>query len=159
MNYGNMQWSREQIWSTLFQMWSVPCLANGLVTASRSVVHYINVDHALMPAAYQFQKGESWKRVRGLPPAIVLKGEILLYADSPIPNPQVPQSTILNTMLDIIQSTLGDASPDNNQTLQNTPGIQHVWIEDNVQIYEGVLVNTSIVIIPIHILVGSNAAT
>jgi hypothetical protein len=153
---GTMLWSREQVWAAVFAAWSAPCLAAGLKTASRVVRHYTEVDQGDMPYAAQLQKGEVWKRVRGLPPAIELRGEILIYTHSEQNNPANPQSGIINAMLDILQQSLGDVTPDNNNTLGQTPGVQHIWIEDNIQIYEGILVNTSIAIVPVHILVGSN---
>lgn len=155
-----MLWSRESVWAAVFSAWSTPLLASGaLATASRVVRHFSEVDRALMPAAYQLEKGEQWKRVRGMPPAIQMRGEILVYAVSAQNDDSNPQSTPINNILDSLQNSLGDVSPDNNNTLAQTPGVQHIWIEDGVQIFEGILVNTSIAIVPVHILVGSNVGS
>lgn len=145
--------NRELVWAALFTKLQGVAAAAGFKTVSRHVKHYADVTAAQRPAVYQFQKGESWKRVRNFPPVITLKGEWLAYLNANPDNPQDIASTAINNLLNACEEALAPpVAPDNNQTLGLPNIVQHAWIEDGVEVYEGVLLDTSIVIIPIHIL-------
>lgn len=145
--------NRETVYAALFSKLQGIATSAGIKTVSRHVKHYADVPAAQRPAAYQFQKGETWKRVRNFPPVITLKAEWLLYLNANPTNNLDIASKAINNILDAVEEALAPPiSPDNNQTLGLPNIVQHAWIEDGVEIYEGVLLDTSIVIVPIHIL-------
>lgn len=144
---------REAIYAALYAKLP-PLVTAGLAkTTSRHVKHFSDVPGAQRPAIYQFQKGETWKRRRGFPPLITLRAEWLIYTTANPDNPATLASTAINRILNAVEEAMAPpVSPDNNQTLGLPSIVQHAWIEDGVEIYEGVLLDTSICIVPIHIL-------
>jgi hypothetical protein len=122
------------------------------VTVTRSVKHYSEVSQALMPYVGILQKGESAVRKRGLDAKVTLQAVLLIYTNGK-KIPGVAASTIINNILDTLDNVLDpDALPGNTQQL-GLPGIvEHAWIEGKVEIYEAILVDTSICIVPVHIL-------
>lgn len=125
------------------------------VTVSRSVKHYKDVDAAQMPYCGILQKGEQVVRKRGLDAKVTLQAVLLIYTQGSPDGPDggTPASTVINNILDTLDNILDpDALPGNTQQL-GLPGIvEHAWIEGKVEIYEAILVSTSIAIVPIRIL-------
>jgi hypothetical protein len=123
------------------------------VTVSRSAQHYSKVDPlSQMPAVFQLQKGEQVVRKRGLNEKVTLMAELLIYTAATQDN-STPASTAINNIIDTIDNALSaNIAPNNNQTLGMPEVVEHAWIEGKVEIYEGILLNISIAIVPIHIL-------
>jgi hypothetical protein len=146
--------NREQIYAALFTKLQGVQSAGAALTVSRHVKHYGDVPIEQRPAVFQFQKGEQWKRLRGFPPVITLKAEWLAYIAANPDDPTTVSSTAINNLIDAVENALAPSpvAPNNNQDLGLPDVVQHAWIEDGVEVYEGVLLDTSIVIIPIHIL-------
>lgn len=145
---------REQVYVALFGFIQQALTASPTpaVTVSRSAQHYSKVPQDNMPAVFQLQKGENFTRKRGLDPKNVLSAELLVYTAGS-EDGAVAASTAINNIIDTIDAALSvDTMPDNNQTLGLPDIVQHAWIEGRIEIYEAILVQTSIAIIPIHIL-------
>jgi hypothetical protein len=149
-----MSVNREQIYAALFTFVQKALTGSPTpaVTVSRSAKHYSAVPQENMPAVFQLQKGEQFMRKRGLDEKVILKCELLVYTAG-TNDPDIAASTQINNILTTIDSALlSGIMPDNNQTLGLPDQVQHAWIEGNVEIYEAILVETSIAIVPIHIL-------
>lgn len=145
---------RETVYAALFSFVQKALTGSPTppVTCSRNAQHYTAVPPDMMPAVFQLQKSESVIRKRGLDGKFTLKAVLLVYT-SGSNEPDIAASTAINNIIDTIDNALSTGiMPDNNQTLGLPEMIQHAWIEGNIEIYEAILVNTSIAIIPIHIL-------
>ncbi len=145
---------REAVYAALFAFVQEALNSAGFpaVTASRSAQHYSNVGAESMPAIFQLQKGELVIRKRGLDEKVTLQCELLVYTAGS-QDGVTPASTAINNIIDTIDTALSsDTTPENNQNLGMPDVVQHAWIEGKVEVFEAILVNTSIAIIPIHIL-------
>lgn len=146
--------NREQVYAALFSF-----VQNALtgsptpaVTVSRVPQHYANVSVDLMPAVYQVQKGEAVVRKRGLNAKYEFTSELLIYAVG-TQDGVTPASTAINNILDTIDTALSPTPvPDNTQHLGLFGIVEHAWIEGKVEIYEAILNQISVAIVPIHIL-------
>lgn len=151
----NFPFSREPIYAALFAL--VDGAATSAVTpaqtVSRVTKHY--TQSGPMPAVYQLQKGELATRKRGFPAKFLFKVELLLYTQGSADG-LTPASTAINNIVDAVEAALAPAPGPgtNNQTLGGL--VEHCWIEGAIETYEAILVQTSITIVPIHILVTGN---
>lgn len=146
--------SRETVYAALFSFVQKALTGSPTppLTVSRNAKHYTAVPQAEMPAVFQLQKSESVIRKRGLDGKFTLKAVLLVYTAGSNDD-TVAASTAINNIIDTLDNALSTGiMPDNNQTLGLPGVVQHAWIEGNVEIYEAILVNISIAIIPIHIL-------
>lgn len=126
-----------------------PALA---VTVSRKAQHYSDVPAENMPAVFILQKGEQAVRKRGLDAKVTLQAVLLVYTVGS-DDPGVAASTQINNILDTLDNVLDpDALPGNTQQLGLPGVVEHAWIEGKVEIFEAILVKTSIAIVPVHIL-------
>lgn len=147
--------SREAVYAALEtfiqKALSAPTFAKA-VTVTRKVQHYSAVQPAQLPYVGILQKGETAIRKRGLDAKLTLQCVLLVYTQGSN-SPDVAASTIINNILDTLDNVLDpDSLPGNTQQL-GLPGIvEHAWIEGKVEIYEAILVDKSIAIVPVHIL-------
>jgi hypothetical protein len=146
---------REAVYAALFSFIQSALTGSPTpaVTVSRSAQHYSNVDpQSQMPAVFQLQKGEVAVRKRGLDEKVTLSAVLLIYTAAS-QDGEVAASTAINNIIDTIDNALSTGlAPENNQNLGLPEVVQHAWIEGKTEIYEGILLNVSIAIVPIHIL-------
>ena len=138
--------NRELIYQTLF---AKVAAATGFVTASRRLRHWSDVAAAEQPALFQVQKTESVRRDPGLPPRWLLAADLFVYAQAP--DDATSPATVINPLLDAIETALAPGAVDNLQTLGGL--VAHCWIAGRVETDEGVLGGQAVAIVPIEILV------
>ena len=137
--------NREPIYSALFA--EVAAAAN-FVTVSRRLRHWSDVGPAEQPALFQAQKGETAKRMRGLPPRWTLEVDLFVYAQSP--DELTAPATVLNPLIDAIETALAPQG-----AVQTLGGLaSHAWIAGKIETDEGVLGGQAVAIVPIEIVVG-----
>lgn len=138
---------RETIQAALFQRLSaIP----GFATSSRRLKHWADVAPAEQPALFQVQKGETWTRRQGLPPARRLSVELFVYVTTAA-DPTVAPSQVMNPLLDAIEAAL---APDPASLVQTLGGlVDHAWIAGRIESDEGLLGDQAVAIVPIEILV------
>lgn len=138
---------REAIQAALFQRLSaIP----GFATSSRRLKHWTDVAPAEQPALFQVQKGETWIRRQGLPPARRLSVELFVYV-STAADPAVAPSQVMNPLIDAIEAAL---APDPASLVQTLGGlVDHAWIAGKIESDEGLLGDQAVAIVPIDILI------
>jgi hypothetical protein len=145
---------REQVYAALFSFVQAALTGSPTqaVTVSRSAKHFEDVPTDMMPAVYQLQRGEQVQRKRGLNEKVTLRAELLIYTAG-TQDGATPASTAINNIIDTIDNALAVGTmPANNQTLGLPGVVEHAWIEGNIEIFEAILLNISVAIVPIHIL-------
>ena len=138
---------RETIQAALFQrLAAIP----GFTTSSRRLKHWADVAPAEQPALFQVQKGESWTRKDGLPPARRLSVELFVYVNTAA-DPTVAPSQVMNPLIDAIEAAL---APDPGHVTQTLGGlVEHAWIAGRIESDEGLLGDQAVAILPVEILV------
>lgn len=145
--------TREPIYSAL---WSLiaddPRVKGRFVTASRFLIPFEEMPSAQMPALFLIERGEAWIRPgKGISPKRTLRAQIWVYSWESQPL-NVPPSILLNDFMDVIDDVLTVVdNPTNTQTLGGL--VEHVYIEGEVAIAEGILQNVSILSVPITMLI------
>lgn len=137
--------NRETIYSALFS--KVSSAAN-FTTVARRLRHEGDVPREEMPALFQLQAGEDINRLRGVPPSYTLSVELWLYAHAD--DTEAP-SSVLNPLIDAVTAALEPSLDSDTQTL-GLANVSHCWISGRIEIFEGILGNTAIAIIPVNIL-------
>jgi hypothetical protein len=138
--------SRESVFSALF---SVLQGCYDWKTCSRRLVNVQDVQPEEFPAAFQLQ-GTQAQSFKGAAPSIgQWHASWLLYAYST--DPTVAPSTALNAMVDAVMTALAP----NNITGQFTLGglVTYAAVDGDIEIFEGVLGDRAIAIVPIRIVV------
>lgn len=131
----------------------------GVVTFSRRLRHWNDVDASEQPAIFLSNGNQSTKQdASGLPAqwSYDFKVHIYNYSEDPI----VAPSTALNNLLDALEGALKPVPtgmppgfPASMQVLGDTTGrIRHAWISGPVETDEGVLGPQAIAIVPIEVL-------
>jgi hypothetical protein len=136
----------ESIYAALFATVST---AAPFVTASRRLRHWSDVGPAEQPSLFLVQKSETVQRRKGLPPKWTLSVDLFVYARAP--DDVTPAATVLNPLIDSIESALAPATPSATQTLGGL--VEHAWISGKIETDEGVLGGQAVAIVPIEILV------
>ena len=148
--------TREGIAAALFALvQSLP----GLVTTSRRLRMWTDVDPADQPAAFLAMANQSPSQdPDGLPTQWHLKFTVSLYAHNT--DPATAPSTVINNLLDALEVAIKPVQfgmpgfPGSVQVLGDTTGrIRHAWISGEVETDEGVLGDQAIAIVPIAIAV------
>lgn len=137
--------NREAIYAALFaKLAAIP----GLVTMSRKLKHWADVQPIEQPALYLAQKTETAQPQTGLPPKWLLSVDVYVYvrttgADAPGP--------VINPILDAVAAAL---EPDNPIRNTCTLGGLVEWarIEGTIETDEGTLGDQAVAIVPINIL-------
>lgn len=140
--------TREPIYAALFaKLSAIP----GLVTTSRRLLHWSDVQAAAQPALFQAQKKELQQPKKGLPAKVTLQCDIYLYVNTGNDLTVTPATT-LNPLMDAIEAAL---APDamGVQTLGGT--VSHCWIEGEIITDEGVLGPQGVMVIPVFILANN----
>jgi hypothetical protein len=138
--------TREPIYAALFATVSG---AASFVTSSRRLRHWSDVGPAEQPSLFVVQKSETVQRRKGLPPKWTLSVDLFVYARAP--DDLTPATTVLNPLIDSIESVLAAAAPTATQTLGGL--VEHAWISGKIETDEGVLDGQAVAIIPVEILV------
>ncbi len=138
--------TREPIYAALFATLSA---AAPFVTSSRRLRHWSDVGPAEQPSLFLVQKSETAQRRKGLPPKWTLAVDLFVYARAP--DDVTSAATVLNPLIDAIESALAPTSPTTTQTLGGL--VEHAWIAGKIETDEGVLGGQAVAIVPIEILV------
>ncbi|AIV86366.1 hypothetical protein X986_3951 [Burkholderia pseudomallei] len=141
--------TREPIYAALFaKLSTIP----GLVTTSRRLRHWADVQAVEQPALFQVQKREHQQPRKGLPAKVSLQCEIYLYVNTGN-DMDVTPATTLNPLMDAIEAALAPDPLTGFQTLGGT--VSHCWIEGEIVTDEGMLGPQGVVIIPVNILTNN----
>ncbi len=119
------------------------------VTVSRRLEMVDEMSPSALPAAFQMQGKQSIKKEINKPPVYVLNADWFLYAYQP--NTALPPSTMLNTMVDLATAQLVPPAGVGKFTLGGL--VEDCAINGEIELYEGLLGDRAVAIIPIRILV------
>lgn len=156
--------TREPIWDALFTLLkgiqypsdtSNPATMSPLITYSRRLLHWADVDHSLMPALFLAEGDEDHSTPKpGMQDVIYMMGKVYIYLNCP--DPVIP-GQVRNPVMDQIQalfpSALSTTIPLGKQTLGGL--VQHTIIKGQVATSEGTLGDIEVVVVPIEMLVLS----
>jgi hypothetical protein len=144
-----MQTPRETIYAALFAKFST---LDGIVTASRRLRIFSDVTPEEMPALFMAEVREVAEKHTGRPTVWRLHVEMYLYADTTGDETAIA-SSILNPIVDELENALEPNSFNSGwgQDLQ-TVGIVEARILGPIEIFEGQLGQTAIVIVPLEVL-------
>ncbi len=143
---------REPIYVALWNLFlNHPNLQGQFVTTSRYKQHFDVIPSEQMPALFLNQTGEGWvKPGKGIPAKRTLQCELALYTFTAQPDAVMP-STLINALMDTVDDVIeSPGNPSNAQTLGGL--VDHVYLEGQVEIFEGLLQDKSIVLVPLTIL-------
>lgn len=137
--------AREAIYAAIFSLVS-GCAA--FQTTGRVLKDWSETD--AQPALYQIQTGEvAHESFPGLPLRWTLNVRLFVYAQGDGSSSNTPSSA-LNPLIDAIEAAIAPPSGQTRQTLGGL--VEHCWIEGKVEIFEGVLGNQAVAIIPVSAL-------
>ncbi len=139
--------NREPIYAALF---AVVQGAAPFVTASRRLRHWSDVAAAEQPALFMIQKSETAEERRPLP--VKWRARVDLYVYAQAPDELTAPATVINPLLDAVETALAPDPVSHVQTLGGL--VQHCWIAGQIQTDEGVLGGQSVAIVPVEILVS-----
>jgi hypothetical protein len=135
--------SREAVYAALFaKLKSIP----GLNTVSRRLQNVQDVAPENFPAAFQLQGEQANKYSGTVPTVYTWKCDWLLYAFNA--DPLDAPSTALNTLIDAAVAVLAPAF--GKETLGGL--VEYCAIDGNIQVFEGVLGDRAVAVLPITIL-------
>lgn len=139
----------ETIYQALFDRLR---LATGVKTASRRLKHWNDVPAKDQPALYTAQGGEVPEQVRGVPTKWRLSVDVYLYVTVP-KDTDIP-ATALNGLIGAIRDAMAPPEGlDRLKGVQTLGGlVSHAWISGQIEVYDGVLGNQAVAMIPIEIL-------
>jgi hypothetical protein len=138
---------REPIYAALF---ALAAGAASFVTVSRRLRHWSDVGAAEQPALFMIQKSETAEERRPLP--VKWRASVDLYIYAQAPDELTPPATVLNPLLDAVETAL---MPDPVSHVQSLGGlVSHCWIAGRIQTDEGVLGGQAVAIVPVEILVS-----
>lgn len=139
--------NREAIYSALFA--KISSLTVTFNTISRRLRAIDAVEASEMPAIFQVQQDENFQSRPNLPTVKVLNVDWWLYVAET--DPSQPPSTRLNNALDVIDGVLGqDGAGWELETLGGL--VYNAKINGVVEIFEGVLGDKAMAIVPIRIV-------
>ena len=137
--------SRESVYAALF---SVLQTLPGVTTCSRRLVNVQGLEPERFPAAYQMQDEQQTYYKGTTPTHNVWKASWILYAYQS--DETQPISPLLNSMVDAVAILL---TPDPGQPAVTLGGlVTHVGIDGTVQVFEGVLGDRAVAVVPISIV-------
>jgi hypothetical protein len=150
-----VNFTREPIFVALWNLiTSHPTIQATFVQTARLLVHHSQVpgNAAGMPALYMIERSESHVRKgQGISDLRTLRPFLVMYFSTAQGTGALP-ATQCNNALDAIDYCINiPGNPANTQTLGGL--VQHVYIEGEVTIDEGLLQETSVVVVPITIVI------
>jgi hypothetical protein len=143
--------ARETIYSALFALVSG---AADFTTAARKLEHWSDVGPEEHPAVFQRQLDEDRIQQRGLPSKVTLNVELYVYVHTLAQQlaPNITPSQILNPLLDAIDACF--PVDDQGNYVQTLGGqVSHCWISGKTEIFEGMIGDQAVAIVPVSILV------
>lgn len=137
----------EPIYAALFAKLAA---ISGLKTSSRKIKHWSDVPAKQQPALFVIQGGEAPEQVRGLPPKWRLKVEVYIYVN-PGEGKSIIPSQVMNAILKNVREALAfDNVAAKACTLDGL--VSHCWIAGEIEVYDGVLGEQAVAVIPIEML-------
>ena len=139
--------SRETIFSNLFDVLQG---AYPWVTCSRRLQNLQDVQPEQFPAAFQMQGNQALDYKGDVPAVQTWEASWLLYSYSS--DAAIAPSTPLNAMIDAVLAAL---APVPGPVVRNTLGgtVEYAAAKGNIEVFEGVLGDRALAIVPIKILV------
>lgn len=139
--------NREAMYEALFQNWKgLP----GVVTTSRILKHWTDVQPAQQPAVFQPQAQETSIGQRGQPQKWECRLKLYVYVRTD--GGKVP-GTVLNPILDGITNLVNRKHPVTGlNDLGGVPGVEWARIDGTIETDEGTLGQQAVAIIPVLIL-------
>lgn len=136
---------REAIYAALFaRLATIP----GLVTTSRVLRHWDDVQPEEQPALFQAQGAQQPTTVTGQATKWLLPADIYVYVRT---EEGQPPSSVLNPILDAIESAF-PLHPVTGKHSLDAPGVEWARIEGAIETDEGTLGQQAVAIVPIQIL-------
>jgi len=137
--------TREAVYAALFaQLATLP----SIVTVSRRLQNAQDMQPEGFPAAFQLQGEQAVKYAGNTPSIYTFKADWLLYTHNS--DPTVTPTTQLNALIDAATALLTPSPAAPRQTLGGL--VEYCAIDGNIQVFEGILGDRSIAILPISIL-------
>lgn len=137
--------TREQVYSALFVLLQgLP----GLKTSSRRLKNVQDLQPEEMPAAFQLQEKQSPKYHGSVPTNTTLRANWLLYVQNS--DPTIALTTQLNALVDAACAAMAAPSPVQKNTIGGL--VEYAAISGDIEIFEGVLGDRAIAIVPIEII-------
>jgi hypothetical protein len=146
-----MNTPRETIYAALYALVSGSA---AFATTSRKLEHWSDVGPEEHPALFQRQLDEDRIQQRGLPSKVKLNVELYVYVHTLAQQlaPGVAPSQILNPLLDTLDACF--PVDDQGNYVQTLGGlVSHCWIDGKTEIFEGVIGDQAVAIVPVAILV------
>lgn len=137
--------TREAVYAALFaKLQTLP----GLVTVSRRLQNVQDVQPESFPAAFQLQGEQQSKFSGNTPTVFTWKADWLLYVHDD--DPDSAPSIQLNQLIEAASALLNPSPATNRQTLGGL--VEYCAIDGNIQVFEGVLGNRAVAVLPITIV-------
>lgn len=141
--------NREEIFGALFAKLEAIRVAGAVVTASRRLRHIEDVSPSEMPAVFQVQQDEAWNARNHLPTVKTFTVDWWMYVHEP--DTTLPASIKLNNLMDSLDAALGQEGP--GLDLETLGGsVYNAKFHGAVEIYEGILGDRAMAILPIRIV-------
>lgn len=137
--------TREQVYAALFNLLGT---LPGLKTVSRRLQNAQDMQPEGFPAAFQLQGKQAAKYSGNTPSIYTWRADWLLYAHNS--DQTVSPTTQLNALIDAATALLVPAPSTNRQTLGGL--VEYCAIDGDIEVFEGILGDRSIAILPISIL-------
>jgi hypothetical protein len=140
--------TREQVFAALFdQLKTLP----GLATCDRRLKSIQDIPDEGFPAAYQMQGNQKLTYEGTTPPLNTWPASWILCVREP--DQSQPPSTKLNQIIDAACAVI---QPQPAALTKNTLGglVEYVAIEGDIEIFEGVLGDRALAILPLKIVLG-----
>ena len=142
-----MRATRESVYAALFALLeTVP----NLTTVSRRLQSVQDIQPESFPAAFQLQGDQQVTYKGSVPSIFTWQASWILNAYEA--DQTAAPSTQLNEMIDAVSAVLAPAAGQTCQTLGGL--VTHAGISGNIQIYEGVLGDRAVAIVPISIVLA-----
>lgn len=140
--------TREAVYAALFaKLQTLP----GVVTVSRRLQNVQDIQPEAFPAAFQLQGEQQAKFSGAMPATNTWRADWLLYAHDD--DPSSAPSIQLNNLIDAAVALLAPPPYADKQTLGGL--VEYCAIDGSIQVFEGVLGNRAVAVLPITIVLPS----
>jgi hypothetical protein len=140
--------AREPIYAALFALLET---AADFAVVDRRLRHWSSVSPAEQPALFMAQKSElASVKALGAPTVWTLAVDLYIYAHSS--DPYLAPATVLNPLVDAIETALAPSAATGIQHLGLPAVVQHAYISGKIETDEGILGDQSVAIVPVEIL-------
>jgi hypothetical protein len=140
--------NREPIYAALFGLLET---AADFAAVDRRLRHWSDVAPAEQPALFMAQKTElASVKTLGAPTVWTLAVDLYVYAHSS--DPYLAPATVLNPLLDAVETALAPSATTGVQDLGLPGQVQHAYISGKIETDEGVLGDQAVAIVPLEIL-------